>query len=219
MSQESFISDMQRALGRPVQTRGGQPAAGDVRAYFRTLSGNPSQALAAYEEYAGSFMIHVAAATRGRTGDVTWPGGTCDQWSEIVSRPQDRQHRRMIDCEGYAYLAQDLLTEADWSFIGYEVIYLPTQTEPEDFHIMAVLDSPGAQPRRVYIGHQRASDSWFSEAQRVWPGGFQNAQTVGTSPTAQAGMDRVVRRIESGAARELAPLSGRRSISPPSFGD
>ncbi|GAB4328342.1 MAG: hypothetical protein Kow0074_24240 [Candidatus Zixiibacteriota bacterium] len=219
MSRESFLQDMQQAIQRPVRQSGGHPNTNDLLEYFRTLRNNPNAALAAYREYAGSFMIHIESATRGRQIDVAWPGGSCDRWSEILSRPQ-RQHRRMIDCEGYAYLAQQLLTAAGWDFIGFEIIYLPTQqTEPEDYHIMAVLESPGEPPRRVYIGSDRISDSWFDEARSVWPGEYQNAETVGPAPTVEDGIDRVMRRVESGAAREIAPLSGRRSFSPPSFGD
>lgn len=219
MSRQSFVSDMQEAIGRPVRWPGGHPHPDDLRAYFRTLRGRPDAALEAYREYAGSFMVHIETATRGAQIDVVWPGGSCDRWSEIVSRPR-RQHRRMIDCEGYAFLAQELLTEAGWDFVGFEVIYLPTQgTEPEDYHIMAVLESPGDRSRRVYIGSQNISTSWLDEASGAWPGEYQNAETVGPAATVEEGIDRMMDRIESGRAREIAPLSGRRSFSPPTFGD
>ncbi|MEW5702014.1 MAG: hypothetical protein AB1792_07280 [Candidatus Zixiibacteriota bacterium] len=213
MSRESFISDMQTALARSPALRRGQPGEDDLQAYFATLRGDPDAALAAYREYAASFYVHIAHTSAGAGADVSWPGGACDRWSELVARPS-HQHRRIIDCEGFAYIAAELLPSAGWTLLGYAVIYLATTTDPEDFHMVAVLEYPGATPRRVYIGSERTSTSWLSEANAVFPQGSVNARSTGVHDEPQDAIEEMQEEIESGAAIEVAPLTERRSHVP-----
>jgi hypothetical protein len=213
MSRESFIADMEGALGRAPSLSHGQPSNDDLRAYFATLGAEPDAALAAYREYASSFYVHISRTGSGTDADVSWPGGSCDRWSELVSRPRD-QHRRIVDCEGFAFIAQELLAAAGWDTVGYAVVYLPTTTDPTNLHMVAVLEYPGDRPRRVYIGSERTSESWLSEANAVYPDGSVNARISGTAATPQEAIAEMQREIVSGEAREVAPLSGRRSRLP-----
>jgi len=213
MSRESFIGDMRASLGRDPSLRHGQPDRDDLRAYFETLRDSPDAALAAYREYAGSFYVHIVRTSAGAGADVTWPGGACDRWSELVARPSD-QHRRIIDCEGYAFVAAELLPAAGWTLQGYAVIYLASSTDPADLHMVAVLEYPGDPPRRVYIGSERASTSWLTEANAVFPQGSVNARITGVAGAPQDAIDDMQRQIDSGEAREVAPLSERRSRAP-----
>ena len=214
MSRESFIADMERELHRPPSLSNGQPGLADLRAYFETLRGNPDGALRAYREYARSFLVHIETATSGGTIDVVWPGGSCDRWDELVARPR-RQHRRVIDCEGYALVAHRLLEAAGWDFAGYIVLYLPTQTDPSDYHIVVVMEYPGDSGETVYIGSGNIHYSWSGEATSVWGGEGSNARSSGLATTADEAMESVQRQAGSAHSRVIAPLSGHRSFSPP----
>ena len=100
MSRESFIADMQSVLGHSVRLRHGQPDRNDLIAYFCTIT-DRARAVELYTEYARSFYVHVMFVPGTRDDDVSWPGGSCDRWSEVVRRPR-HQSQRVIDCEGYA---------------------------------------------------------------------------------------------------------------------
>lgn len=215
MSRESFLAAMRAALGRDVRRERDQPAWTDLAAYMQSLRDDPDAALRAYREYVEAFYVHVAHARRDPSADVTWPGGSCDRWSELAERPR-YQHRRIIDCEGYAFIAHRLLSEAGWSLRGYQVLYvLPTDASGWDYHIVAIMEYPGVLSRRVYIGSERVSTSAVSEAHHVWPSGSFNAHYGPVERTAQAAIDEAARQASSGPAREVAPLRGRRSVAPP----
>lgn len=214
MSRESFLADMHAALGRAPSAPGGQPGERDLVSYFTTLRNDPERALAAYHDYALSFYIHVADATGDRSADVVWPGGSCDRWSELAVRPR-RHQQRIIDCEGYAYLAQELLTAAGWRLRGYQVLYLlPTRTTTFDYHMVAVLEFPDGG-RVVYIGTARISDSAVTDAHHVWPDVGFNARYGPIRPTAHDAIDEVQRLVETGPQREIAPMRQRHSVLPP----
>jgi hypothetical protein len=219
MSRESFMAAMREALSRDVAVHRGQPTRADIIAYMRTLRDHPDRALAAYQEYVRAFYIHTEQVAGDPDADVAWPGESCDHWRELAERPRHQQ-RRIIDCEGYAYIAAELLTAAGWTLRGYQVLYiLPAGTSGWDHHIVAILDYPGDMPRRVYIGSDRVSTSAVSEAHHVWPHGSFNARYGPVERTARGAIDEAARQIEQGPRREVAPLRGRRSMSPPVAGD
>jgi hypothetical protein len=215
MSRESFIADMRTALGRLIPLSHGQPSQADLRAYFQTLASDSARALEAYQEYARSFYIHTAFVPGDRTGNVEWPGGSCDRWSELASRR--RLHgQRVIDCEGYALLAAQLLAAAGWNLHGYQVIYiLPTRTTSFDYHLVAVLQDPSDASRIVCIGSVRPAESAVTEAHRVWPDAAFNVRYGSVEATAQAAIDHASRQSAAGPQREVAPMRQRRSSVPP----
>ena len=216
MSRESFLADLRTALGRNVAMRpGGQPAHADVLAYFRTLSGNPERALAVYQDYVQSFYIHAAHVPNDRSGgNVDWPGGSCDRWDELVARRR-HQSQRIIDCEGYAFMGAQLLQAAGWRLQGYLVIYLlPTRTTPFDYHMMSVLQSPGAQTQAVYVGSDRPSNAWVTEAHRVWPQAHFSVRASTVEDTPDAAIAAVQQEVARQGERLAAPERLRRSVAP-----
>ncbi len=217
MSRESFIANLRTALGHEPVLDHGQPSQADLLAYFATMRDSATQSLAAYQEYAQSFYIHTAYVPGDRTGDVSWPGGSCDRWSELVHRR--RYHgQRVIDCEGYAYVAAQLLTAAGWRLLGYQVIYLlPTQTTGFDYHLVAVLEHSGEATQQVYIGTQRPSTSAISEAFHVWPDAQFNVRYSSIEATAEAAIAFASREAAAGPQREIAPMRQRRSVVPPAL--
>lgn len=209
---------MQAALEHAPLLSHGQPGLGDLTAYFGAFRNDPDGALNAYREYALSFYVHIMRVSTDPDADVEWPGGSCDRWSEIASRRRN-QYRRVIDCEGYAFIAQQLLGAAGWSLAGYRIIYLPTRSNPSDFHIVAVMDYPGETSRRIFIGSERVSTNWMSEANAVFPQGSSNARTTSIAPTAAQAIEEMQQQIGSGDSTELAPFRDRRSRVPDHLGD
>jgi hypothetical protein len=214
MSQETFIAGMQSTLGRSVRVRQGQPDRGDLLEYFQAI-GDLHLAVEQYTEYARSFYVHTMFVPGDRDGDVSWPGGSCDRWSEINSRPR-HQSRRIIDCEGYAYLAGQLLGAAGWRVRGYQVIFRPaTQTSPLDSHLVAVLEHPEDSANRLFIGTTRPSPSAVTEANRLWPGSTFDVQYGSIEPDARRAIRAATEYVEDESPREVAPMRLRRSVAPP----
>lgn len=214
MSQESFIADMQATLGRGVRLQRGQPNRSDLLEYFRSL-GDLSRAVERFTEYARSFYVHISFVPGSRTGDVAWPGGSCDRWSEITARPR-HQSQRIIDCEGYAFLAAELLGAAGWRHLGYQVIFRPaTQTAPMDYHLVAVLEHPYESANRLYVGTARPSPSAVTEASRVWPDAAFDVQYGPIASDARRAIQTAIEYLDDEAPREVVPLRQRRLVTPP----
>jgi hypothetical protein len=214
MSRESFIADMEPVLGHAVRLPHGQPDRADLLAFFRTVA-DRDRAVELYTEYARSFYIHVMFVPGNRDGDVAWPGGSCDRWSEIVRRPR-RQSQRVIDCEGYAYLAAELLSAAGWRLLGYQVIcQLPTQSSPIDYHLVAVLENPSDSSNRLFIGTAHPSPSAVTEGFRLWPNASFNIRYGPIEPDARRAIQPVTQDVATDAPREVAPMRQRRSVMPP----
>ncbi len=213
MSRQTFLADMSRVLETRVR---GVPSLAQLRRYFRALT--PDAALAAYQEYASSFYVHIATATGDPTADVTYPGGACDRWREVTGRRQSGG-RRIIDCEGFAFIAYQLLHEAGFLQIGYQVFYLATRGQPTDWHLVAVLEYPGEGPD-VYIGGPTVSRRASEEINRVYPRRGHNARTAPLGDTPVEAIDNMYHEEETGRAIELAPLGPRRrAVVPPVMSD
>ena len=214
MSRESFIADMQSVLGHAVRLPHGQPDRADLLAFFRTVT-DRDRAVELYTEYARSFYVHVMFVPGNREGDVSWPGGSCDRWSEIVRRSR-HQSQRVIDCEGYAYLAAELLSAAGWRLLGYQVIYLiATQSSPFEYHLVAVLENPSDSSNRLFIGTARPSPSAVTEGFRLWPDASFNIRYGPIEPDARRAIQSVTQDVATDTPREVAPMRQRRSVMPP----
>jgi hypothetical protein len=176
-----------------------------------------ARAVEAYTEYSRSFYVHIMFVPPSGSDDVAWPGGSCDRWSEIVQRPR-HQSRRVIDCEGYAYLAAELLSAAGWRLLGYQVIYLqPTQTSPWDYHLVAILENPVDTTDRLFVGTAHPSPSAVTEAYRLWPEGGFNVHYGAIEPNARRAIQSASEEGADTAPREIAPMRLRRSVVPPSL--
>jgi hypothetical protein len=153
--QEAGVSSVQPfPLGQPVED------------YFRWLvqrqdppPASDYEVMSKYTWYASNFYVHVAIASGNPAADVTWPGAehSCDSWSEIQARPLNAG-RRVIDCEGFAFIASRLFTAAAWTLGGFEIAYGGSVGQSSGFayHIAARLTSPGG--RTIGVGTGRARD-------------------------------------------------------------
>lgn len=112
--------------------------------YFGTLKGDPQAARDAFEAYTGAFHAHPANAGRP-TEDVEYSGGDSsvpESWSEVTGRDiTDRpEHlgKQMNDCEGFAFMAERLMTAA-----GFKVQHhLTTKGGPTGEHGMVSFKHP-----------------------------------------------------------------------------
>jgi hypothetical protein len=120
----------QRMSDAGVRNVGFPPTERNVTDYFRTLRGRPmSEVGEAYREYASSFYVHAGNIGRGsvqydahrvRTGREVRTVRNPDSWQDITNqRELHSDGRRVIDCEGYAYLAQRAFSAAGFRDIQY----------------------------------------------------------------------------------------------------
>lgn len=187
MSKATFISGLNAALGTSLAPTA-TPSPQQLTSYFQTL--DPAAALAAYEDYASSYYVHAVSSAAVPGSDVQYAGGACDAWSEVTSHRVLDHGRRVIDCEGFAWLGHTLLGEAGFIPRGFRIYYLPAVTpgqDPTDWHIIAIMQFPigsSTPSRRVYIGGPRVSNSMHQETQRAYPADWLNAELapMGMSP-------------------------------------
>jgi len=230
MSRAGFIQAMNTALGTSLPASH-RPTPVQLEDYFRTFRPqNATAALRAFRAYTSSFYVHVAHTQAGPSGNVSYPGGSCNQWSEVFR--QQVSHRHVIDCEGFSFLAATLLQFAGFAFEGYQVCWvLSTQSGqlPSSWHIYAVLTrSDGGQ--RVFIGSPDAFTTRYRVNEATF--GVNDAPNVETTPvhaTALAAIQEAQQvqqqhyqsqaastgtgRIRSRSV-DLAPLRGRRGSGP-----
>ncbi len=208
MSRQTFLQGLNTALGTSVR---GFPSTTLVRRYFATLSGDA--AIQAYEDYASSFYVHISSVSRNPSADVTYPGGSCDRWTEVVRRRRSGP-RRIIDCEGFAFIAYQLLSAAGFQQIGYQIFYLPTPGQPTDWHMVAVLQVPRGR-QRIYIGGPQVSRRAFDEKHRVFPRRSHDARSAPIADTPGQAIANMQRDAAAGRTREIAPLPPRRPMRIP----
>ena len=112
------------------------PTPDQVRKLFRYLNGRQVDIDSAFRSYLDCFYL----ARRGVY--ISYPGGagdTCESWSEVL-RGERIGNRHVIDCDGYAVIAVELLKEAGFQFVEY--IYASSINEYweiENTHIVAVM--------------------------------------------------------------------------------
>lgn len=116
-NQLEFTQRMQRAGVRNLEF---PPTARNVDDYFSSLRHEPASRVANdFEQYTRAFFVHHGSSTplqydpethriNGRDFQTHIP----EDWNDITSSRVMRDGRRMIDCEGYAYLGQRLLSRA-----------------------------------------------------------------------------------------------------------
>lgn len=172
-----FVDQMKTALGvTSITLTNGHPSADDLRAFFRTLAGDPFKSWAKYNEYAKAFYVHIdmlpdtTPAINWRPAQVTVPLGlkTCDSWSQIVGRTRmgDGSNRRIIDCRGFSFIAADLLGVADWQVKGYRTFFVPRRRDIP-WHVAVELHWTKTQGMNdMLVGTQEASDGGYPEEKK-----------------------------------------------------
>lgn len=104
------------------------PTEANVDGYFASKKGKPvGEVKSAFDDYANSFYVH--SETKGvdkgdikydpethQVGKTTYKTNSAEDWADINNqREMHTDGRRIIDCEGYAYLGQKALKAAGFS--------------------------------------------------------------------------------------------------------
>jgi hypothetical protein len=155
------------------------PTQDQLRAYFRTFDSRArrGEAPAAYERYARAFHTHTANVPGRRDADVRYSPETsyvvgnrfygseaeaarrgdyrvvdtadASAWGDVNRQPL-HEGRRVQDCEGFAFMAQDLLGAA-----GYRTEQVANQGSNGYAHAMVAARDPQSG-RRVVVSNERA---------------------------------------------------------------
>ncbi|HSE43632.1 MAG TPA: hypothetical protein VLH08_22920, partial [Acidobacteriota bacterium] len=116
-NQLEFTGRMQRA---GVSNLSFPPSERNVDDYFTSLRRAPASTVAReFEQYSRAFFVHHGNssplrydAETHRINGQNFETHIPEDWNDITSSREIRDGRRMIDCEGYAYLGQRLLRRA-----------------------------------------------------------------------------------------------------------
>jgi hypothetical protein len=133
-SQLEFTDRMQRAGVRNLSF---PPTDRNVDDYFSSLRREPASRVANdYEDFTQAFFVHHGRSSplqydpethRVRGGD--FQTFVPEDWNDITSSREIRDGRRMIDCEGYAYLGQRLLSRAGFRDGRFTAVGSPNRTD------------------------------------------------------------------------------------------
>jgi len=146
--QLGFLSDLQKAGIKADYP----PTEAQLVAYFKTLKDKPGAARQAFEDYTSSFHIHPAnvrgaaadiqySHTKVKRGQSEYTTDVPHEWADVSTRPakgSDYAGRQMNDCQGYAYLAEKLLSAAGFKTTQHVVAL----QSAERGHAMVVLTHP-----------------------------------------------------------------------------
>lgn len=219
-SVDDFIEQMRTVLNETdVDPQSGE----QIRRFFSALNGRPEDALNAYVGYATLFYRHVQSVGSS-TADVVYPGGPgnnyCDSWNEVLSIASDGNGRRVIDCEGFAVMAVELLGLAGYQFRNYIIPISPSLTGNSwDGHIFVELRNAGTS---VFMGNNRtySTASGATEVIAGWsPTDAVNARYA-CGQTIREAVEAAQQIIDTRAedpmsdVRVVAPLSPRCSRAP-----
>jgi len=219
MIKATFIAGLNAALGTSLDNQA-TPSQSQVRQYLQTLH-DPARAIAVYNDYASSFYVHAAASAAVPGSDVTYASGTCNAWAEITSHRVLDHGRRVIDCEGFAWLANTLLGEAGFIPRGYRVLYMPSPTpgqQPTDWHIIVIMQFPigsSSSSRRVYIGGPQVSSSLGQERRRAYPSNWVNAEVAPTAMTQGQAIQNMIDHASQVDTSDPAQLGPRPELRGP----
>lgn len=162
-SQLNFLAKMQ-AEGIKADL---PPSKDQLVAYFKTLFGNPTEARKALKEFNTAFQVHVAQETQDPKAGVLY-GGKEDaplppsKWSDVAKTPADAKGenvgKRVNDCEGYAFMAEELMKAA-----GFKLKHqLTAHGGPAGAHAMAVF-THDKEPGKVTLTSNEAVFSGKNE--------------------------------------------------------
>jgi hypothetical protein len=135
-NQLDFTDRMQRAGVRNLSF---PPSDRNVDDYFSSLRRESASRVARdYQDYTRAFFVHHGSSRplqydsethriRGTHFETHIP----EDWNDVTSSRQMRNGQRMIDCEGYAYLGQRLLSRAGFGEGRFTAIGSPDDSRTE----------------------------------------------------------------------------------------
>ncbi|MBI2837906.1 MAG: hypothetical protein HYX75_06315 [Acidobacteria bacterium] len=130
------------------------PTQAQLVEYFGKLKGDPAAARQAFDDYTQTFHTHTADVKGKHNGeDVVYKSTpkvidgvattSPDQWSDVIGRPAEgAEHvgKQMNDCEGFAFMAEKLLTAAGFTLVGHVAV---DAHPPVPSHDMALFKHSG----------------------------------------------------------------------------
>lgn len=123
------------------------PTQDQLKAYFKTLSTDPKAARAAFEGYTKAFHVHPAVEKNDPKADVEYGRDSIGalppkSWADVEKRDADAASKHLAknvnDCEGYAFMAQELLGAAGFVFKEH----LTANGGPAGAHAMVAFTHP-----------------------------------------------------------------------------
>jgi hypothetical protein len=216
--QDFFISRLKGAAPGAQLTQG-QPALADLRTFFRSQIDDPDEGLKAYRQYVRAFYMHIDEEKPG--GDIKW-NKYCDSWTKIdrarLKPSADGSPRRVIDCEGYAFIAATLLPEAGWTLVGYIGFYKPGDSDSG--HLAVKLVYKRTLPPGTIIGQDsvvtgtagtdnKAAIDERNELFKSYPGGPSGVSWTDPKPGPKEATDAVEAGVNASEQHSRAPLLPR----------
>jgi len=151
--QLGFLSGMQKA-GIKVSY---PPTEAQLVDYFKTLKDNPAGAREAFQNYAKDFNVHPAnvytddydikySHTTTKYNGVSYPTDAPQKWDDVVGRsPLSDKFpqfvgKQMNDCQGYGFIAAELLGAAGFKVSNYVTAYPSLHGNSHD---MVMFTHPG----------------------------------------------------------------------------
>ena len=158
MNQLKFVDKMQKAGVNATFP----PTEKELKTFFATFKNNPSTATTeaaktAFREYAEGFHIHPAKSSGDAAADIKYSAdktktdgvqfNTANSWKEVTKDRKINDNgvhagKHDNDCEGYAYLSEQLLGAAGFQVKGY----VTGQQADKNTHIMVLLQDPQGKP-------------------------------------------------------------------------
>ncbi len=162
-SQLNFLAKMQGA-GIKADF---PPSKDQLVAYFKTLAGKPQEARKALGDFNTAFQVHVAQETQDPKADVLYGGDKKhplppSRWSDVektaAGATGENVGKRVNDCEGYAFMAEELMKAA-----GFQLKHeLTANGGPSGAHAMAVF-THDKEPGKVTLTSNEAVFSGKNE--------------------------------------------------------
>ena len=111
------------------------PTETNVTDYFKTMKGKPiSEIKDAFQNYANAFYVHsekkgvdrgdvVYSEHKYKEGNTVYNSHAPVSWKEVTdNREVHSDGRRIIDCEGYAYMGQQIFQAAGFQNVNFGVV-------------------------------------------------------------------------------------------------
>jgi hypothetical protein len=111
------------------------PTETNVTDYFKTMRGKPiSEIKDAFQNYANAFYVHsekkgvdrgdvVYSEHKYKEGTTAYASHAPESWKEVTDdREVHSDGRRIIDCEGYAYMGQQIFKAAGFQNVNFGVV-------------------------------------------------------------------------------------------------
>lgn len=163
--QMSFVEGMQKA---GISDASLPPSEKQLKQYFSSLKNKPQEALEEFEKYTKHFHVHIGTLHEGKV-DVKYNKGkgmeVPKSWKDVnhpkrnvdISRSAAHGGKHINDCEGFAYLAQELLGAAGFS-TEHQMAFAPGAGKKLLGHAIAKLTHPQMEGAR-WVSNEEISSS------------------------------------------------------------